>query len=109
MDHVPLLAIIGQVPQETMNTNYFQEMDEVPLFSDVSVYNRTVTTAEQIPYVINQAIREAYRQKGLPRLFYRKIWPRKKLIIKRQKHQRSLQIIFPRRSIQRPFPILWQC
>lgn len=65
MDHVPLLAIIGQVPQETMNTNYFQEMDEVPLFSDVSVYNRTVTTAEQIPYVINQAIREAYRQKGV--------------------------------------------
>ncbi|MDN6967232.1 pyruvate oxidase [Oenococcus sp. UCMA 17063] len=65
MDHVPVLAIVGQVPQEIMNTNYFQEMDEVPVFSDVSVYNRTITTAEQIPYVINQAIREAYRQKGV--------------------------------------------
>ena len=31
-----------------MNTN-FQEMDEGPMFDDVSVYNRTVTTAEQIP------------------------------------------------------------
>ncbi|WP_334331687.1 pyruvate oxidase [Companilactobacillus sp. HBUAS59544] len=65
MDHVPVLALVGQVPTENMNTNYFQEMDEGPMFSDVSVYNRTVTTAEQIPYVINQAIREAYRQKGV--------------------------------------------
>lgn len=48
-----------------MNTNYFQEMDEGPMFEDVAVYNRTVTTAEQIPYVINQAIREAYRQNGV--------------------------------------------
>lgn len=65
MDHVPVLALVGQVPQTTMNTNYFQEMDETPMFADVAVYNRTVTTAEQIPYVINQAIREAYRQKGV--------------------------------------------
>ncbi|WP_125568287.1 thiamine pyrophosphate-binding protein [Companilactobacillus insicii] len=65
MDHVPVLALVGQVPQTAMNTNYFQEMDETPMFSDVAVYNRTVTTAEQIPYVINQAIREAYRQKGV--------------------------------------------
>ncbi|APX71132.1 thiamine pyrophosphate-binding protein [Companilactobacillus allii] len=65
MDHVPVLALVGQVPQTAMNTNYFQEMDETPMFADVSVYNRTVTTADQIPYVINQAIREAYRQKGV--------------------------------------------
>ncbi|WDT64968.1 thiamine pyrophosphate-binding protein [Companilactobacillus crustorum] len=65
MDHVPVLALVGQVPQENMNTNYFQEMDEGPMFEDVAVYNRTVTTAEQIPYVINQAIREAYRQNGV--------------------------------------------
>lgn len=65
MDHVPVLALVGQVPQTTMNTNYFQEMDETPMFADVAVYNRTVTTADQIPYVINQAIREAYRQKGV--------------------------------------------
>lgn len=64
MDHVPMLALVGQVPQATMNTNYFQEMDETPMFSDVAVYNRTATTAEQLPYVVNQAIREAYREKG---------------------------------------------
>lgn len=65
MDHVPVLALIGQVGQSMMNTNYFQEMDEDPMFADVSVFNRTVTTAEQIPYVINTAIREAYRQSGV--------------------------------------------
>ena len=64
MDHVPMLALVGQVPTATMNTNYFQEMDETPMFADVAVYNRTATTAEQLPYVVNQAIREAYRQKG---------------------------------------------
>lgn len=60
-----MLAIVGQVAQPVMNTNFFQEMDEGPMFDDVSVYNRTVTTAEQIPYVINEAIREAYRQSGV--------------------------------------------
>ncbi len=65
MDHVPVLAIVGQVGQPVMNTNFFQEMDETPMFADVAVYNRTVTTAEQIPYVINEAIREAYRQSGV--------------------------------------------
>lgn len=64
MDHVPMLALVGQVPQPTMNTNYFQEMDETPMFGDVAVYNRTATTAEQLPYMVNQAIRGAYRQKG---------------------------------------------
>ena len=64
MDHVPVLAIVGQVGQPVMNTNFFQEMDETPMFGDVAVFNRTVTTADQIPYVINQAVREAYRQSG---------------------------------------------
>lgn len=64
MDHVPVLAIVGQVPQAAMNTNYFQELDETPMFSDVAVYNRTATTADQLPYMINQAIKEAYRQNG---------------------------------------------
>ncbi|WP_283679749.1 thiamine pyrophosphate-binding protein [Lentilactobacillus sp. Marseille-Q4993] len=65
MDHVPVLALVGQVGQPVMNTNFFQEMDESQMFADVSVFNRTVTTADQIPYVVNQAIKEAYRQKGV--------------------------------------------
>lgn len=42
MDHVPLLVLLGQVGSTFMNYNYFQEMNENPLYVDVSVYNRTV-------------------------------------------------------------------
>lgn len=64
MDHIPVLALVGQVDQAQMNTNFFQEMDELPMFNDVAVYNHQVTTAAQIPYVINQAIRAAYQFQG---------------------------------------------
>ncbi|MFD1465352.1 pyruvate oxidase [Lapidilactobacillus mulanensis] len=65
MDHVPVLALIGQVGTATMNSDYFQEMNENPMFTDVSVYNRTVMTAEQLPSVVDQAIRHAYKEKGV--------------------------------------------
>ncbi len=102
MDHVPVLALVGQVPQATMNTNYFQEMDETPMFSDVAVYNRTVTTAGQLPYVINQAIREAYRQKGPAVVSFLKISQRKKSIISRYRRLTPFQIRLNNGSILRP-------
>ncbi|WP_225047636.1 pyruvate oxidase [Lacticaseibacillus kribbianus] len=64
-DHVPLLALVGQVPTATMNTSYFQEMNENPMFADVSVYNRTVMTAAQLPGVVDEAIRQAYAKRGV--------------------------------------------
>ncbi len=64
-DHVPVLALVGQVPTSAMNTNYFQEMNENPMFADVSVYNRTVMTAEQMPHVVDEAIRQAYKYGGV--------------------------------------------
>lgn len=63
-DNIPVLALIGQVPSSRMNTDYFQEMPENPMFADASVYNRTVMTAEQLPQVIDTAIRTAYEKKG---------------------------------------------
>ena len=65
MDRVPLLALVGQTATKNMNTNYFQEMDEVPVYADVAVYNRMVTNAEQIPDVIEEAIRTAYAKNGV--------------------------------------------
>lgn len=65
MDHVPVLALIGQVATDTMNSDYFQEMNENPMFTDVAVYNRTVMTAKQLPSVVDQAIRHAYKEKGV--------------------------------------------
>ncbi|KRM91255.1 pyruvate oxidase [Fructilactobacillus florum] len=64
-DHAPVLALVGQVPHNNMNYNYFQEMPEVPIFEDVSVYNRIVMTPESLPHVIDRAIHEAYQKKGV--------------------------------------------
>lgn len=64
-DHVPVLALIGQVPTSAMNTDFFQELDENPIFSDVAVYDRTVMTAEQLPQVVDTAIRTAYAKRGV--------------------------------------------
>lgn len=65
MDHVPVLAIIGQVSSKFMNYDYFQEMNENPMFVDVSVYNRTVMTPESLPRIIDEAVRIAYQQNGV--------------------------------------------
>ncbi|WP_424348850.1 pyruvate oxidase [Latilactobacillus sp. 5-91] len=64
-DHVPVLALVGQVATGVMNTDYFQEMNENPMFADVAVYNRTVMTAEQLPLVVDQAIQQAYKHSGV--------------------------------------------
>lgn len=65
MDRVPLLAIVGQTSSENLNTTFFQEMDEIPVYADVAVYNKMATTAEQIPDLIEEAIRTAYDEKGV--------------------------------------------
>lgn len=65
MDHVPVLAIIGQVGTSDMNWDSFQELNENPMFADVSAYNRTVMTAASLPHVIDEAIRRAYKENGV--------------------------------------------
>jgi len=64
-DHMPVLAIIGQFSTSGMNMDAFQEMNENPIYADVSVYNRTVMTADQLPHVIDEAIRQAYAKRGV--------------------------------------------
>lgn len=65
MDHAPVLALVGQVASGAMNYNSFQEMNENPMFTDVSVYNRTVMTPESLPFIIDEAIRKAYEYQGV--------------------------------------------
>ncbi len=65
MDHAPVLALVGQVASNKMNYNAFQELNENPMFVDVSVYNRTVMTPESLPHMVNEAIKHAYQYKGV--------------------------------------------
>lgn len=63
-DGVPLLAIIGTRPLKEVNIDGFQELNQNPIYSDVSVYNVRVAYAEQLPKIIDRAIREAIAKGG---------------------------------------------
>lgn len=65
LDHAPVLAITGQVESDLLGTDFFQEVNLERMFDDVAVYNQRVMSAEQIPAVVNQAIRAAYTKKGV--------------------------------------------
>jgi pyruvate dehydrogenase (quinone)/pyruvate oxidase len=64
-DHAPVLAITGDVPSGVRGTDYFQEDAPDLLFRDVAVYTQTIATPAQAAGVIQQAIAEAYGQRGV--------------------------------------------
>src|SRR4051812_40267603 len=60
LDHVPVVAIVGQTNRTAMGGSYQQEVDLISLFKDVaSDYVQMVTVPEQIPNVIDRALRVA--------------------------------------------------
>ncbi|CAJ1230140.1 pyruvate oxidase [Levilactobacillus zymae] len=65
VDRTPVLAIVAQVPTSRMNIDFFQAMDEEPIFDDVAVWNRTAATAESLPRLTDEAIKQAYEKKGV--------------------------------------------
>lgn len=65
MDHTPVLALVGQSATGVMNTNFFQEMNQDPIFADVATFHKQVVSADQIPKVIDEAIRSAYATRSV--------------------------------------------
>ena len=63
--HAPVLAICGQVPREEIGSEFFQEVDNDALFADVAVFNRTVTSVDQLPLLIEQAGNAAIQKSGV--------------------------------------------
>ncbi|MDR6976341.1 pyruvate dehydrogenase (quinone) [Streptomyces sp. 3330] len=64
LDHVPVLAIVGQTHRSAMGGSYQQEVDLHTLFKDVaSEFVETVTVPEQLPNVLDRAIRTAYARR----------------------------------------------
>jgi pyruvate dehydrogenase (quinone) len=63
LDHVPVVAIVGQTNRSAMGGSYQQEVDLLSLFKDVaSEYVQMVTVPEQLPNVLDRAIRTALSQ-----------------------------------------------
>ncbi|MGC3002224.1 thiamine pyrophosphate-requiring protein [Streptomyces sp. G35A] len=64
LDHVPVLAIVGQTHRTAMGGSYQQEVDLHSLYKDVaSDFVETVTVPEQLPNVLDRAIRTAYARR----------------------------------------------
>lgn len=63
--HAPVLAICGQVPLAEIGTDFFQEVDNDAVFSDVAVFCRTVTSPQQMPGLFEQAIQRALEAPGV--------------------------------------------
>jgi len=65
LDHVPVVAIVGQTNRSAMGGSYQQEVDLLSLFKDVaSDYVQMVTVPEQLPNVLDRAIRVALTERA---------------------------------------------
>lgn len=64
LDHVPVVAIVGQTNRSAMGGSYQQEVDLLSLYKDVaSDFCEMVTVPEQLPNVIDRAMRTAYAKR----------------------------------------------
>ena len=65
LDHVPVVAIVGQTNRTAMGGSYQQEVDLLSLFKDVaSDYVQMVTVPQQIPNVLDRALRVAMSRRA---------------------------------------------
>ncbi|YCU35753.1 ubiquinone-dependent pyruvate dehydrogenase [Mycobacteroides abscessus] len=62
---VPVLAIASHIPSAEIGSGYFQETHPQNLFAECSVYSELVSSVEQLPYVLDTAIRAALDQQGV--------------------------------------------
>lgn len=65
LDHVPVLALVGQTGRSAMGGSYQQEVDLLSLYKDVAgEYLQMVTVPEQLPNVLDRAIRVALTRRA---------------------------------------------
>ncbi|MBV8933580.1 MAG: thiamine pyrophosphate-requiring protein, partial [Kutzneria sp.] len=65
LDHVPVVAIVGQTARSAMGGSYQQEVDLQSLFKDVaSAYLVEVNVSEQLPNVLDRAMRIAEAERA---------------------------------------------
>ncbi len=59
MDHVPVVAIVGQAATMALGGSYQQEVDLQTLFKDVSEYNATIASPTATRHIVDRAFRVA--------------------------------------------------
>jgi pyruvate dehydrogenase (quinone) len=67
-DHAPVLALSGDMPRQLQGTDFIQTTKPDLLFRDVALYTETISSPEQAPVLIHQAIAAAYAGRGVAHL-----------------------------------------
>jgi pyruvate dehydrogenase (quinone) len=62
---VPVLALAGHIPQGEIGSGYFQETHPQELFRECSVYVEMVSVPEQLPRLLQIAMRTALERRGV--------------------------------------------
>ncbi|HEY2762471.1 MAG TPA: ubiquinone-dependent pyruvate dehydrogenase [Pseudonocardiaceae bacterium] len=62
---VPVLAIAAQIPREEIGSGYFQETHPQDFYRELAVYTELVSIPEQVPRVLEIAMRTAITQRGV--------------------------------------------
>lgn len=64
-NHVPVLAIAAHIPSSEIGSGYFQETHPQELFRECSHYCELVSNPEQLPRVLEIAMRQAILNRGV--------------------------------------------
>ncbi|WP_446220397.1 thiamine pyrophosphate-dependent enzyme [Micromonospora sp. IBHARD004] len=70
LDHVPVLAITGMQETSVLGAHYQQEVHTMLLYQDVAAYNQMVTNPQQVPGVVDIAIRHALAMRTVAHLTF---------------------------------------
>ena len=70
LDHAPVLAITGMQETSVLGSRYQQEVHLDRLYQDVAVYNLMISNPQQVPGVIDIAIRNALAERGVAHLTF---------------------------------------
>ena len=65
MDHVPVVALVGQQARSGLGASYQQEVDLQNLFQDVTEYVGMASVPEQVRHLIDRAVRIAHNKRGV--------------------------------------------
>jgi pyruvate dehydrogenase (quinone) len=64
LDHVPVVALLGQTATDALGTGYYQELDLVRLYGDVAgEFVFQVTKPEQVQHAVDRAARTALERR----------------------------------------------
>ena len=68
LDNTPVIAITGRTYSDLMGSGYQQDVNQLQLFADVSVYNNMIISPEQAEMAVDMACRAALAQRGVSHL-----------------------------------------